>query len=98
MMKHSLPAPAGNENSSDNLCYSAKNKMKSINKIFLTVSGIAAIVLLIGIIMQNENIYKPSALATAISLAIGLGAVKSLKGYQYTAWIIAAVVAVGANR
>lgn len=29
----------------------------------------------------------------AISLAIGLGAVPSLKGYQYTAWIISAVVA-----
>ncbi|HEY6505339.1 MAG TPA: bile acid:sodium symporter family protein [Chitinophagaceae bacterium] len=32
-------------------------------------------------------------MVTAISLAIGLGAVPSLKGYQYTAWIISAVVA-----
>jgi BASS family bile acid:Na+ symporter len=32
-------------------------------------------------------------LIAAISLAIGLGSVPSLKGYQYTAWIISAVVA-----
>lgn len=43
--------------------------------------------------MQNEALYKPSAVATAVCLAIGLGAVPSLKGYQYTAWIISAVVA-----
>ncbi|MEZ4904464.1 MAG: hypothetical protein R2822_23315 [Spirosomataceae bacterium] len=29
----------------------------------------------------------------AVCMAIGMGAVPSLKGYQYTAWIIAAVVA-----
>jgi BASS family bile acid:Na+ symporter len=67
--------------------------MNKINKIFLITSGIAAIALLIGIIIQQPNIYKPLALLTAISLAIGLGAVPALKGYQYTAWIIAAVVA-----
>lgn len=71
----------------------ANKKMNKLNKIFLVVCGISAIVLLIGIVMQQENIYKPFALATAISLAIGLSAVPSLKGYQYTAWIIAAVVA-----
>src|SRR6478752_5550216 len=32
-------------------------------------------------------------LALIAGLAIGLGAVSSLKGYQYTAWIVAAVVA-----
>jgi len=67
--------------------------MKQLSKIFLFVSGAAAIALLTGIIMQQENIYKPFALVTAISLAVGLGAVPSLKGYQYTAWIITAVVA-----
>ena len=38
-------------------------------------------------------IYKPFALIGAVSLAIGLAAIPSLKGYQYTAWIISAVVA-----
>ena len=67
--------------------------MKQVNKIFLIISGLAAIGLLVSIIMQQPLIYKPFAVATAVSLAIGLGAVPSLKGYQYTAWIIAAVVA-----
>jgi bile acid:Na+ symporter, BASS family len=67
--------------------------MNRIRKIFLVLSAVSVIALLIGIIMQQENIYKPFALVTAISVAIGLGAVPSLKGYQYTAWIISAVVA-----
>lgn len=55
--------------------------------------AIAAAILLVGIIMQQPGIYKPFAVIAAIGLAIGLGAVPSLKGYQYTAWIIVAVVA-----
>jgi len=67
--------------------------MKKVKKIFLILTALAAIVLLMGGIMQQPSIYKPFALITAISLAVGLGAVPALKGYQYTAWIIAAVVA-----
>jgi BASS family bile acid:Na+ symporter len=67
--------------------------MKQWSKIFLIISSIAAIVLLVGVLVQLPLLYKPFALITAISLAIGLGAVPSLKGYQYTAWIISAVVA-----
>jgi bile acid:Na+ symporter, BASS family len=44
--------------------------MKQLSKIALGISGIAAIL-----------------------VAIGMSAISSLKGYQYTAWIIAAVVA-----
>jgi BASS family bile acid:Na+ symporter len=61
--------------------------------IFLYFSCLFAIALVIGILMQQSLIYKPCALATAVCLAIGLGSVSSLKGYQYTAWIISAVVA-----
>lgn len=64
-----------------------------MKKYFLYASVLCAIVLLTGIILQQPQLYKPFALATAISLAIGLAAVPSLKGYQYTAWIISAVVA-----
>jgi BASS family bile acid:Na+ symporter len=67
--------------------------MKKLQKFFLIVSMLAPVVLVAGIVMQNEWLYKPSALITAISLAIGLGAVASLKGYRYTACIAAAVVA-----
>jgi BASS family bile acid:Na+ symporter len=67
--------------------------MKKAKKIFLIIGLIAAIVLLVTILMQAPSLYKPFALITAISIAIGLGSITSLKGYQYTAWIIAAVVA-----
>lgn len=43
--------------------------------------------------MQQPLVYEPCAVATAISLSVGLGSVPSLKGYQYTMWIISAVVA-----
>ncbi len=59
--------------------------MKNPGKLFLLLSGIAAVVLLIGIATQNEALYKPFAIATAVFFAVGLGSVPSLKGYQYTA-------------
>ncbi len=64
-----------------------------MKKYFLYASGLFAAALIVGIVLQLPTLYKTCALATAISLAIGLGAVPSLKGYQYTAWIISAVVA-----
>ncbi len=67
--------------------------MKKANKLFLILSAVAAVLLIAGVVMQNASLYKPFAIATAVFLAIGLGSVQSLKGYQYTAWIIAAVVA-----
>ena len=67
--------------------------MKNFRKIFLVASSVTTIGLLIGIILRQPEIYNPFAIATAVFFAIGLGAVESLKGYQYTAWIIVAVVA-----
>lgn len=64
-----------------------------MKRYFLYAAAILAIALIVGIVLQQPSLYKPCALATAISLAIGLGSVPSLKGYQYTAWIISAVVA-----
>ena len=64
-----------------------------MKKLILYASLIAAVLVVVGIAMDQPALYKPSALATAVFLAIGLGAVPSLKGYQYTAWIISAVVA-----
>ena len=64
-----------------------------MKKYFLYASGLFAVALLVGIALRQPAMYKPCALATAVSVAIGLGALPSLKGYQYTAWIISAVVA-----
>lgn len=67
--------------------------MKKIQQVFLIASAFAAVFLVAGIILHYAELYKPAALVTAVCLAIGLGAVASLKGYQYTAWIMVAVVA-----
>lgn len=67
--------------------------MQQYGKYFLYLSAVAVITLIIGVVLQMPVLYNSAALITAISLAIGLGSVTSLKGYQYTAWIISAVVA-----
>jgi len=67
--------------------------MKQLNKILLFISGGCALMLLVAVLMNNASLYRPFSVLAAVSLAIGLGAVDSLKGYRYTAWIIAAVVA-----
>jgi BASS family bile acid:Na+ symporter len=67
--------------------------MKKISQSFLVAGLLGVIPLLIGVIMQSEALYKPAAVGTAVCVAIGLGAIPALKGYRYTAWIIAAVVA-----
>jgi len=67
--------------------------MKQVNRISLLLFAVAVIVLLAGIVIGNAAIWQPAAIVAAVSLAIGLGAVESLKGYRYTAWIIVAVVA-----
>ena len=64
-----------------------------MKKYFLYISIVSAVLVVVGIVMDQPALYKPVAVATAMCLAIGLGAVPSLKGYQYTAWIISAVVA-----
>ena len=53
---------------------------------------VAAVVMLTGIIFQQPGIYKSSAVIAAVCFAVGLGALENFKGYQYTMWIIAAVV------
>lgn len=67
--------------------------MPSFRKICMWCSGLALLVLLAGLGLPNSGLWQPAALALSICLAIGLGAVPRLAGYQYTAWIIAAVVA-----
>jgi BASS family bile acid:Na+ symporter len=67
--------------------------MKKISQFFLVAAMAGIAILLIGIFMQQPQWYKPAALCAAVCTAIGLGAVPALKGYRYTAWIIAAVVA-----
>ncbi len=67
--------------------------MKNLRKICLGISAVALIVLLAGILADNMRLWQPAAVTLSVTFAIGVGAIPALKGYQYTAWIIAAVVA-----
>lgn len=67
--------------------------MKQINRFFLFLLPAAVLALIITAATGNTDVAKACGVLSAISLAIGLGAVPALKGYRYTAWIIVAVVA-----
>lgn len=67
--------------------------MRQLSKIALIISSVSGVILLVGLFMSYLQLWQPAALVLAVSLAVGLGAIPTLKGYQYTAWIIAAVVA-----
>lgn len=67
--------------------------MKQINRFFIFLLPAAVLALIITAVTGNTGLAKSCGVLSAISLAIGLGAVPALKGYRYTAWIIVAVVA-----
>jgi bile acid:Na+ symporter, BASS family len=67
--------------------------MRSLRLACLVLSGLALLALLAGLAMQNTALWQPAAVVSSIGLAIGLGALPGLASYQFTAWIIATVVA-----
>jgi BASS family bile acid:Na+ symporter len=64
-----------------------------LRKLALFAVAPALIALIVGLVSSNPALWQPAAVAAAILLALGLGSHATLKSYQYTAWIIAAVVA-----
>lgn len=41
---------------------------------------------------MGTELWQPAAVCLSVSFAIGIGAINALKNYQYTAWIIVAVI------
>ncbi len=66
--------------------------MLAFRKLCLGIAAASLLAVLAGLALSNAALWSPAAVLAALGLAIGLGAVPSLKGYQYTAWIFAAVV------
>ena len=62
-------------------------------KFCLGLAAVAVLLVLAGVAAGSRSLWQPAAVTAVVALAIGLGAVPSLKGYQYTLWILAAVVA-----
>lgn len=67
--------------------------MLIIRKICLLLAGIGFALLLFAWLTNAGDLLAVTALGTAVACAIGIGAIPFLQGYQYTAWIVAAVVA-----
>lgn len=67
--------------------------MLPVRRLCLVVSGLALVALVASLAFGYAALVAPSAVAATVGLALGLGAVDALKSFQYTAWIIAAVVA-----
>ena len=67
--------------------------MKFLQKICLKITFVGFLFLLYGIWREQPACWKPAAVCTVVGMAIGMGAIARLKNYQYTAWIIVAVVA-----
>lgn len=66
--------------------------MKTFHKICLALSGLCLVLLLTGLLLKQTPIWQPAAVGLSVCFTIGSGAIPALKSYQYTAWVITAVV------
>jgi BASS family bile acid:Na+ symporter len=64
-------------------------KMRTLRQFFLVISALGLLTLLVGLAMREPELIKPAAVTTAAAFATGLGAIPSLRTYQFTAWIVA---------
>ena len=63
-----------------------------LRKLCLAIAAVAAIAVLAGALRHHDDVWRPAAVVLAVSVAVGVGAVPPLRGYQFTLWIVAAVV------
>ncbi len=67
--------------------------MQKFRKLCLFFSAIIALVLIVGLFLGNMAVVKSGAVGLAFFFSIGIGGITKFKGYQYTSWIITAVIA-----
>ena len=66
--------------------------MMLLRKLSFALAPIAALVTVGAVWRGAESVAMASGFAFATLIALGLGAIQKLKGYQYTAWIVVAVI------
>jgi BASS family bile acid:Na+ symporter len=67
--------------------------MQAFRKTCLGISGIAVLAIIIGLAARSAAWWQPAAVISTVCLALGLGASRVLRTYQFTVWIVAAVIA-----
>ncbi|MDV3130196.1 bile acid:sodium symporter family protein [Mycobacterium sp. 21AC1] len=67
--------------------------MHTVRKSCLAIAALATVVMVIGLLVSVPGVWQPAVLVAVFGAAIGIGAIESVKSYQYTAWILACVIA-----
>jgi BASS family bile acid:Na+ symporter len=62
-----------------------------IRKFCLAVAVAALLDALVGWQLGEDSLWRPAVAVAAVAIAMGIGSVRALRGYQFTAWIVAAV-------
>lgn len=65
--------------------------MAYVKKICLGIAALAFLLVLIGLFRSAPGLWQPAAVTCTVAGAFGLGVLQAFSGYQFTAWIIAAV-------
>jgi BASS family bile acid:Na+ symporter len=68
-------------------------RASALSRACLFASAAAAATLAAGLIAARPGVWQPAAVALAVSIPFTLRTMSALRGYQFTAWIVAAVVA-----
>jgi BASS family bile acid:Na+ symporter len=67
--------------------------VETIRKQSLLIAAAAALVFGYGLAIGHPAYWQTGAVLATVAFAAGIGGVPALRGYQFTAWIVAAVVA-----
>ncbi|MDN3669564.1 bile acid:sodium symporter family protein [Echinicola jeungdonensis] len=67
--------------------------MQLVRKSLLYISGLLLVVMLFAIMGGFTSIWQVTAVGFCVAFSLGMGSFEKWKGYQYTAWIMTAVVA-----
>lgn len=66
--------------------------MERLQKLALWIGLGAGLLLIVAVLASLTAWISPLAVVAAVTLAVGMGTVASLRSYQYTAWIIVALI------
>ncbi|MBB4686802.1 bile acid:sodium symporter family protein [Amycolatopsis jiangsuensis] len=63
--------------------------MTKLRLVCLGLAALGAIASVVGLLIGAPQLWQPALVGTGFEIAIGLGALPKLAGYQYTGWVVA---------